>query len=554
MSIQQKLLQLKEDGQDYEFYPTTNEILAALEKDLLKVGLADGAGRYWCNDTEGFSVNTNYEKNQPIHTLNVQSFLEIGAGDGRVIDYLFGHGSQKINIKNKLGIELARAQADDLIRRGIGIIGRDYFETVLIDKQYTVVFSNPPYSIFIEWCIKLLKEVNAAVIYLVLPERWKDDSALKQLAESKGDVEIIGSFDFLHADRPARAKVDLIRIHRKNREKKDSFETWIEENIGKFEVAEEVPEMAEEAEEKRDNVEERSGDKIRVLVENYRADMQHMMTTFQALGKIDFKLLAQLKLDKKCIVEVVRSDIKSLKNRYWQAAFDLLKPINSRLTYKTRKKMLTDIEWFADLDFSEANLYSIMVWVIENGNKHIKDQLLQVYDDLTNFEGVRAYKSNDKWLNDHWRYGKTGLPAKYLLDYRLVVSIGYRFSKYEWDKMNNAIADLAVVADTLGFKNKGVNNFEKDGKAKYCYADDDTVLFEYKCYQNNNVHFKLKKELQQALNIEAGKLHGWLKNPADIVSEFEVTQEQAERWFAGGSLQLLGKNSPLLIGFTGENK
>ncbi|OQB43933.1 MAG: hypothetical protein BWY02_02927 [bacterium ADurb.Bin157] len=553
MSIQQKLLQLKEDGQDYEFYPTTNEILAALEKDLLKVGLADGAGRYWRNDTEGFSVNTNYEKNQPIHTLNVQSFLEIGAGDGRVIDYLFGHGSQKINIKNKLGIELARAQADDLIRRGIGIIGRDYFETVLIDKQYTVVFSNPPYSIFTEWCIKLLKEVNAAVIYLVLPERWKDDSALKQLAESKGDVEIIGSFDFLHADRPARAKVDLIRIHRKNREKKDSFETWIEENIGKFEVAEEVPEMAEEAEEKRDNVEERSTDKIRVLVENYRADMQHMMTTFQELGKIDFKLLAQLKLDKKGIIEVVRSDIKSLKNRYWQAAFDLLKPINSRLTYKTREKMLTDIKWFADLDFSEANLYSIMVWVIENGNKHIKDQLLQVYEDLTNFEGVRAYKSNDKWLNDHWRYGKTGLPSKYSLDYRLVVSIGYRFSKYEWDKMNNAIADLAVVADTLGFKNKGVNDFEKDGKAKYCYADDDTVLFEYKCYQNNNVHFKLKKELQQALNIEAGKLHGWLKNPADIVSEFEVTQEQAERWFAGGSLQLLGKNSPLLIGF-GENK
>jgi len=213
MSIQQKLLQLKSDGEDFEWYATTNEILAALEKDLLKVGLADGAGRYWRNDTEGFSVNTNYEKNQPIHTLNVQSFLDVGIGDGRVIDYLFGHGSQKINIKNKLGIELARAQADDLIRRGIGIIGRDYFETVLIDKQYTVVFSNPPYSIFTEWCIKLLKEVNAAVIYLVLPERWKDDSALKQLAESKGDVEIIGSFDFLHADRPARAKVDLIRIH-----------------------------------------------------------------------------------------------------------------------------------------------------------------------------------------------------------------------------------------------------------------------------------------------------------------------------------------------------
>jgi len=554
MSVQQRVLQLKEDNQDYEFYPTTNEILAALEKDLLKIGFADGAGRYWRNDTTGFKVDTNYNNQQAIHTLSVESFLDVGSGDGRVIDYLYGHGSQKINIKNKLGIELARAQADDLIRRGIGIIGRDYFETVLIDKQYTVVFSNPPYSIFTEWCIKLLKEVNAAVIYLVLPERWKDDGALKQLAESKGDVEIIGSFDFLHADRPARAKVDLIRIHRKNREKKDSFETWIEENIGRFEIAEEVPEVAEEAEEKRDNVEERSADKIRVLVENYRADMQHMMTTFKALGEIDFKLLAQLKLDKKGIIEVVRSDIKNLKNRYWQAAFDLLKPINSRLTHKTREKMLTNIKWFADLDFSEANLYSIMVWVIENANNYMKEQLLQIYDDLTNFEGVRAYKSNDKWINDNWRYGKTGLPEKYQLDKRIVVNAGYKLSKYEWERTNNAIADLAVVADTLGFKNKGIQDLDKDGKAKYCYAEDDTVVFEYKCFQNNNVHFKLKKELQQALNIEAGKLHGWLKNPADIVSEFEVSQEQAERWFAGGSLQLLGKNSPLLIGFTGENK
>ena len=71
MSIQQKLLQLRANGEEKEFYPTTNEILAALEKDLLKIGFADGAGRYWRNDTTGFKVDTNYNNQQTIHTLEL---------------------------------------------------------------------------------------------------------------------------------------------------------------------------------------------------------------------------------------------------------------------------------------------------------------------------------------------------------------------------------------------------------------------------------------------------------------------------------------------------
>jgi hypothetical protein len=47
-------------------------------------------------------------------------------------------------IEEKYGIEKARAQSDDLIRKGVFIIGRDFFDTTLIDKKFAAIFSNPP--------------------------------------------------------------------------------------------------------------------------------------------------------------------------------------------------------------------------------------------------------------------------------------------------------------------------------------------------------------------------------------------------------------------------
>ena len=547
----QKVLDLQAAGEDYNWYPTTQEILTCIKNDLLSYGQANYNYRYsYWGGHKLVQFKHEYENQKTVDIVEIDSFLECGAGDGRVLEFF---DMKPCRIKQKYGIEIARVQADDLIRRGVSLIGRDYFETVLIDKEFGVCFSNPPYSRFKEWCVKLLGEVNAVFIYLVIPQRWKDDADFVKLMHAKGEVEILGEFDFLNADRAARAKVDVIVIRKRNdkENENDPFTTWVEANIGAF--AESKPEIEEVEADEVDvkSVEERSTDTAIVLVENYNRDLQELLSAYRSIGSIDFKLLRQLGLEKKQIIDKIKTDIAALKNRYWRITLDSLKPINSRLTQKTREQFLNRIKWVESMDYNANNILTLIVWVIENANKYSKEQMLQCYEDLTNFEGVRAYKSNDNWITDNWRYGKKGLPEKYQIDKRFVVSCGYKLSKYGWDKHKNPISDLCVVASSLGFENGGAEDFEKDGRQKSVLNPEGSVLFEYRCYQNNNVHFKLDKAFLQSFNIAVGMEKGWLKVPADIQSEFEISEAEAVKFFEKSPLRLYNINSPLLIGFKG---
>lgn len=553
-TVSQRVLELKADGEDYNWYPTTNEILDCIAAHLIKHSSED------YRTYRGYARNSSQVDAGETHTMlegdteskwqmevQVKDFIDVGTGNGKVLNYF---KRKPFKIINRYGVEKARAQADDLIRANVALLGRDYFETVLIDKSFGVAFSNPPYDCFKEWCVKLLSEIDALFIYLVIPQRWKDDADLASLIRAKGESEVIGSFDFANAERVARAKVDVIAIRKLAQSEDNPFKSWVEQNIGKFEVASDKPEA--EPEQAADGLQVHNEDKKAVLVDNYKRELKELLETYRAVGKLDFALLQSLGMSKQGIIDKIYSDIKSLKNRYWKKAIEMLEPVKERLTYKTRQGLFEDIKWFESLDFSEANILTLLVWVCENANRYIQRQTEAVYDDLTNFETVRAYKSNDKWIHDGWRYQKKGRPERWQLDYRIVVHWGYRFSDYEYDKYNNPVSDLTTVAHTLGFSNQGAHDFAKDGSKKYCYKLNGEPLFEYKCYKNNNVHFKLDQDFLMALNITVGRMRGWLRNEYEAAQEFDITEDKAKYWFACSEGQLLTPKSNLLLSFGGN--
>ena len=174
--------------------------------------------------------------------------------------------------------------------------------------------------------------------------------------------------------------------------------------------------------------------------------------------------------------------------------------------------------------------------------------MLKVYDDLTNFEGVKAYKSNDVWVEDNWRYNKP-VPTKYSLDYRIVVRQGHKINvQYQYQNAygeDTILKDLQIVANSLGFESKC--DFSHDsGKKHFCMTGED-ILFEYKVYQNNNIHFKINQKFLQVLNIEVGKLKGWIKKPQDIQDEFDLKEEEAISYFTNSELMLLGNSNAMLL-------
>jgi len=562
MKTSKKVKVLTQNNEDYEWYPTTEEILVALNTDLhhmfVKGNLA-GSKRYSKNTLFEYSWNYDQDTKKDIYTYCINSFLDVGAGDGRVFGAVKGVNGD-VTIEKLYGIEIAQSQADDLINRKVFIIGRDFFKTTLIDKRYSVIFSNQPYSVYVPWVQKLLDEANFGVMYLVLPVRWETGIGKHSIFETH-EVKKIGEFDFSKADRSARARVHLVRINPKpvnesmktlglskgtydnieygKEDDPDSFERWMEAHIGKFKKEDPELEEAKEVKLKHGTVED--------LIENYSYDMSSLLEAFKALGKLPYRVIEALGMDRKSVLETIKENIKTLKNRYWRIAFDRVSVINSRLTYKTRKEMLNSMEEFNTLDFNEDNLYSIIVWVIKHFNEYTDEQVLSVFDQLTSQDYIKAYKSNVHWLNDNWRYGSKPKPEKYSLDYRLVT---HCYKSYRYDPC--VVDDLIVVCRSLGFYVCDGSYLDEKvfGEDQPFYTVEGRLAFSVRLYKNHNVHLKVNQELMMKFNIEVAKLRKWVNNHQDIQNEFEVSESEARKLWKQSSILRIGQSDIPLLEFT----
>jgi hypothetical protein len=558
MKTSEKLKVLQNTHEDYEWYPTTDEILKAMNDDLYKLFVEENLARYNRDRRNPFfdSHSTyNRETDKHDYTYTINTFLDVGSGDGRVFDAIIGEKND-ISIHKKYGIEIAQSQADDLIERDIFVIGRDFFKTSLLDKHYSVIFSNPPYSLFVSWVIKLLDEANFGVMYLVLPVRWKQ-SLGDHAALSLYEIQMLGEFDFTHAERTARARVNLIRLTRKRAkvddyyngehygshieygkdDDPDSFERWIDAHFGKFKQEDESElEDAKEVKLKHGTVQD--------LIENYDYDMASLLEAFKALGKLPYRVIDALGMNRKSILEIIRENIKSLKSRYWRLAFERVSEIKSRLTYKTRNEMFYKIEEFNTLDFNEDNLHSIITWVIKHFNEYANEQILEVFDDLTSPDYIKAYKSNTHWTKDNWRYTGKGKPEKYQLDYRLVTRC---YKRYRYD--NCVVEDFIVICRNLGYfmhKNDCLDG-EAFGDEQCFYTVEGKLAFSARVYKNRNLHLKVNQELMMKFNIEVARLRHWINNHVDIQNEFDVSEAEAIKLWKNPSLIRIGREDiPLL--------
>jgi hypothetical protein len=559
VSVTQKVKILQQNGEDFEFYPTTDEILEAFSADLYRQARQRGT---YHGGTDGFIHNDrcyNAKEHKDEDLVAVASLLDVGAGDGRVFNAIKDpRPGFRFRIVGKYGIEKARAQSDDLIRKGVFIIGRDFFDTTLIDKRFAVIFSNPPYSIYEEWTLRLLRDAGFAVMYLVLPVRWEANKEIGRELKNYSH-EVLGEYDFAQGDRAARARVTLIRITHKDRTEgsaskpPDPFVRWIEENIGRFEETEETKDAGRFDEEER-WLKTKAENTVDELVEQYNYEMQTLIEGFQAIGKLPERVIKSIGLNKASIIEIIRQNIEDLKTRFWAIAFNRLEPIKQRLTADTRRKLAEEMYQFKMLDFSADNIYSIIVWVIENFNKYTNEQIVAVFNALTEPDYIKAYKSNRHWDKATWRYGGTGKnpysgsdgkgkPERYILDYRFVARSQHDERGYHGSY--SIIDDLIVVLRSLGAT---IDNFQKiypeaHGERQEIdmyYREKTQTAFACRFYQNGNVHVKMNQELMMRFNIEVARILGWVRGPQDIQDEFEVSEEAAAEYWREAGLKMLG--------------
>jgi SAM-dependent methyltransferase len=488
---------LKESGEDFEFYPTSLEMIEPIYNDLLE----------W-----------NYCK-----------VLDIGCGNGNFFTK-FAEIGNKVIIREKFAIEkseilISKMPAD------IIILGTDFWENTLIDKKVGIIFSNPPYSQFEDWAEKIILEGNCKQIYLVIPERWKNSDRIANALKLRGaTASNIGSFDFLDAERAARAKVEIVKIiiSTDYNSGRDPFNVWFDQNF-KFE---EMAKFGREEREKEIKNELEAGQNlIEILANLYSKEFEKLINNYKTICSLDLSVLKELEVSIYKIEGGLKQKIEGLKYTYWRRLFDGLGSLTNRLTEKSRQEMLDKIFNNSTIDFTISNAYAVVIWAIKNANLYFDKQLKEVYLSLTETEYVKKYKSNQRtWEQNMWRYkysDEKGCNTHYSLDYRVIThaGIGGSFNKDIYQSI--LINDVNVIARNLGFD----------------YIGD------VKSFKNGNVHFRFEKEFIKAFNIEAARLFAWIKSKEEAVQEFdescEISKEDVAKFY--GRNLTLSQNCQLLL-------
>ncbi len=537
----QMVMSLVESEQDFEFYPTTNLMIDKIKSH----------------------IDEDYYFDAP-------SVLDCGAGDGRVL--------KALTDANKYAIEKSKPLLKSL-DKDIYIVGTEFNAQTLIDKRCDVIFSNPPYSCFEQWATKLITEANSSYIYLIIPTRWSENKDIQRALElRRADVEIIGSFDFLDADRAARAKVDIVKIslsygNRHNKSlKTDPFEIWFNENF-KLQVSvtshseHELNEIDKRKLDTKLNNELVNGrDLVSTLESLYQRDLTKLIATYQSLSDIDPIILEELDVNLEGVKQALKLKIKNLKNRYWLELFDNLSKITDRLTAQSRKTLLSTLTANTHIDFTIENAHAIIIWVIKNANEYFDSQLICTVERMVEEANVVLYKSNQKTFGkEEWKYNREPTDLdNYSLDYRIVLSGIGGLNNDTWQRRNglcenanNFLGDLSAIASNIGFNTQDMekakdHEWSGSDMHQFLYRDNenrgDRVLFEVRAYKNGNLHIKFNKDFICKLNVEFGRLKGWIKSATQASNEMDITVKQAAEYF--GTNLKIENNTFLQLGFS----
>ena len=520
ISFPSQLTRVQAANEDFEWYPTTDEIIAALLADITAT---DDPERRW---------RSNF------------SFLDIGAGNGKVLKAV----AELDQIGDLLAIEKSRALTAILPEKVL-LLGVDFNNTTLIDKDPDIIFSNPPYSEFNEWMIKIISECQPeTTIYLVVPQRWKDDRLITEsITRREAESEIIGSFDFIEAqERKARAKVDLLRITLPTiRKAGDPFTQFFDDT---FNYPEPPEPSGKTSAEYFDEIVQRTNF-IEALCVLYDRRMAHLNKAFTAICTIPEDVLREFELSRSALTEALKMRLANAKKEYWKRLFDGMEELYRRLTTKSRNDMANLLNSRTGIDFNRENAYEIVLWAVRNANSYFDAQLIAVYENMVDHANVENYVSNQRvFKRDRFRYD--AMRAEDFSHYRL--RVGHRIvlqwcGGLERNYSNQStlsrqtiefISDIATVANNLDFKvhptfRASLDNIT-DSTAFECHYTKDGIthtLFRCRAFHNRNLHFQFDPDFIHALNIHHGRLKGWLRNDSEAATELEIPAEIASKHF-----------------------
>ena len=554
--------ELRSQNEDWEWYPTTGAML-----DVVRTDIRAEFGNSFRRDDE----------------YPVVSVLDCGAGDGRALVALAGRG-KKLSIEKSM--TLVRLQPDDVIP-----VGTEFFACTLVDKPCQAVFSNPPYALYEAWAEKIIREANAPFVYLIVPVRWAESAAIQRaLATRQATSSVLLTTDFLDAERAARARVDILKVTLSAREGHyrrhgeqctvDPFEVWFAEAFPKRAEAADGDEGGGAAGSatlreavRNEVVQGRS--LIEALCRLHDAELAGLQKNYTAASQLDPDLMREIGVTHEKLLASLKERMKSLKHRYWQELFTTYESITGNLATKSRASLLETLNSNTAVEFNEDNAIAITIWVLKNANEFYDSQLVALCEQMASAANVEMYASNqrtygrEQWRYLRWREDGRVPPERYALDYRIVLENmgGICTSAYDWERSRSAgldphaaefLQDILAVASTLGWSvasgRHGITSGRQweSNKLETFYCQKGRLM-DVRAFKKGTLHVRFAPDFIRKLNVEFGRLKGWLKSKDEAVSELGITPEEAEAYF-GSTAKVLPERAPTLLLGTGAGR
>lgn len=551
--------ELKQNNEDFEWYPTKQNMIEVIIQDIQ-------------------SLNSKTIQKQ------AKSILEIGAGDCRVVNEISKHcGIQDISVIEKAQTFIAKMPLN------IKLIGTDFYSTDLSDKPVNIIFSNPPYSDYANWFATIVEHAFCSLAYLIVPERWVNNESIKSALKKRNvDAQVIFSDDFLDGERQARAKVDIVRLNftqygRNDQSSSrfntgeyfgyrdsDPFDYLFSETFGDLEqnfTTDKLQETEEKWNTKIVALKNRTGEvNIEALVDEYEQESEHLYSNYRSILSLDASLIHQLGLDLEKIKVNLRGHIHGLKHKYWETFFNVYEVIYQYCTAETLDILKRKLSQQTSIEFNKENIYAMTTLILRYAEMCKEKQLINWFYRLSESDNVKLYKSNQRVFKDEdWRYIRRNnengnnldnKPSHYQLDYRIVTRyLGRIDGWFNQKEVANHLNDLTVIARTLRMNAENQVTLSDTEKMQYgqrypLYFTDQSgekqVLAEVKFFKNGNAHLFLNQDFTLRLNVEVGRLLGWVKTKEQASEEMGYPLEEVEKSF-GASQNLLMTANKLLL-------
>lgn len=553
MSTAAVVRELKDADQDFEWYPTTTAMIDRVVRDLVPR-----------LDSHEWYQNQRCSRGG----ASAPPVLDIGAGDGRLLIAVREAAKaapSRVKTPVMYAIEKSTIHQRTLARNGIATIGADFRQQSLCDKRVFAIFCNPPYSEYVDWVCRIISEASTVLAYIIVPLRWRENAKIKEaLAGRKCRVESMGTFDFRGADRSADVEVELFKLRF---ETSSAFDSVVEGMLPELSVFAKTDRLPCPDEDPGKNLAtDEGGTEIDRMVREYDRRLESLFENYRAACRLDLEILSELGITKQIILDSIHAKIKALKHRCWTRLFEELHTVRNRMATAQRKRFIESLNDKFSIDFTHDNIMAVLIWVSESANEYFDEQLIDLFRELSLSCCVLKYKSNERvWSKQHFRYKfytEPGHPTHYKLEYRLVVEHGgIETSEYEYrrkefygltQRAHDMLSDVLTVANNLGF-------VCHDRPEKYRWTSgtpvefkgvNGEVLLKVRAYKKGTMWFQFAPRLMLAINVEAGRLLGWLRSATQAADEMQLTGdeiEQVKEVFAS-SFRISSESPVLMIG------